>query len=199
MSAPAERSAWTRSYAWPFLGLFALNVVAFLVFTLPRSIQERRMAAEGLSLRQAIAAKRDEIANIRRRTDVVKANNKDVGEFFGETVHNCGETRIAALEHMHTMANQLGILAPRLGETEEDVKGLPLKKLPIAMPMAGTYQQLGKILQQVESSPQFLVVETVALHEQKAQGVGGADLAARVVAYCASGETTKPGRKRPPR
>ena len=186
MNALVSPSVWRRTYALPFLALFALNLLLFFGWTLWRSIQERHLAARGLELREVIAQKRDEIAGIRRQTDVVKANVQQTTQFYTDVVHPCIDSRADILEHLGILAAQLGIQAPRVGSSEEDVKGAPLRKMNITMPLSGTYQQLGTILQKVEQSPDFLVVDGVQIRERKQEGGSSGDLDIKLATYCRS-------------
>jgi Tfp pilus assembly protein PilO len=191
-------SVWRRGYAVPFLVLFAFNILAFLAFTLPRSLQERRMAARALALREVITAKREEIAGVRRQADVIKANTQQTQQFYTDVVHPCMESRADVLEHLSATAAQLGIQAPRVASSEDDVKGAPLKKMNILMPLSGTYQQLGTILQKVEQSPDFLVVDGVAIRERRQEAGSSGELDIKLATYCRSDAMpAKPGRRRP--
>jgi Tfp pilus assembly protein PilO len=170
-------------YAWPFLGLFALNLLVFLFFTLPRSIKERGMARQALELREVIAARRQDIAGIRRQAYVVKANIDESARFFKETVASCEAGKTTILEDLFKMTSELSLRSDRTGMAEKEVKGLPLVEMTITMPVAGTYQQVGTFLQKIESSEHFLVVESVTMRERTLDG-GGADLDIRIVSYC---------------
>jgi Tfp pilus assembly protein PilO len=189
-------SVWRRSYALPFLVLFALNLIGFFGFTLWRSIQERSMAARGLHLREVISAKREEIAAIRRQTDVVKADVQQTGEFYTDVVHPCIESRADILERLGVLAAQLGVQAPRVGASEEDVKGAPLKRMNITMPLTGTYQQLGSILQKVEQSPDFLIVDGLQIRERRQDAGSSGDLDIKLATYCRTDSGPSKSRKR---
>jgi Tfp pilus assembly protein PilO len=191
-----SRAAWTRPYTWPFLVLFGFNVLVFLVFTLPRSIQERRTAAEALALRKDLDARRTEMAAVRTRAQTVKANVAETSRFYREAVPPCVGHSHDLLKELIASTRQTGILSDRISTAPKELPDVPLTEIAINVPVAGTYQQVGSFLQKLERSPHFLVVESVQIKERQADG-GGADLTVKLSAYChVSGPRADRGRGR---
>jgi Tfp pilus assembly protein PilO len=185
-----SRAAWTRPYTWPFLVLFGFNVLLFLVFTLPRSIQERGTAAEALALRKDLDARRTEMAAVRTRAQTVRANIAETARFFREAVPACVGHSHDLLKELTASTRQTGILSDKISTTPKEVDDVPLTEIAVSVPVAGTYQQVGSFLQKLERSTHFLVVESVQIKERTDPG-GGADLTIKLNAYChASGPRT---------
>jgi Tfp pilus assembly protein PilO len=183
MTPVFSRAAWTRPYTWPFLALFGFNVLVFLAFTLPRSIQERRTAAEALVLRKDLDARRTEMAAVRTRAQTVKANVAETSRFYREAVPPCVGHSHDLLRELTANTRQTGILSERISTALKELNDVPLTEIAITVPVGGTYQQVGSFLQKLERSPHFLVVESVQIKERDRAG-GGADLSIKLNAYC---------------
>ena len=195
MKAALGREAWTRPYTWPFLLLFVLNVLLFLVFTFPRSLQERRTAEEALALRAELEARRAEMAAVRTRAQTVKANIAEAGRFYREVVPACPGHSAVVLHDVNSEARALGIKLERVASASKELDRLPLAEIAITAPVAGTYQQVGGLLQRLERSPHFLVVDSVQLRERTADG-GGAELSLKLNAYCHDAAAVQPRGRR---
>lgn len=186
MTPILSRAAWTRPYAWPFLMLFAFNVLLFLAFTLPRSFKERATAREALALRLELADRRAEMAEVRTRAQTVKANIAETARFYREAVPDCTGQTAVILQELTAITRELGVVSGRLGSTPKEMDAVPLTEIGLTLPIQGTYQQVGAFLQKLERSRLFLIVESVALRERTGHG-GGAELNVKLNAYCHSG------------
>jgi Tfp pilus assembly protein PilO len=171
---------WRAGYARPFLVLLALNLV-FVPFTFWRGLRERRLSMEAMALRQAIAEKRKGAAEVGREVEIINANTEATKRFYAEVLKGRKDELSATLQRLVALATDGGIRTPRLGWKPEDVKGLNLTKVEIAMPVTGTYQQLGNLLQKLERTSDFVIVKQVAMRGRTADGA--ADLDVRLEAY----------------
>ena len=185
MSPILTRAAWTRPYAWPFLALFAFNILLFLAFTLPRSIQERRTATEALALRQEMEGRRAEIAQVRTRAETVKANIAETAAFYGKSVPACEGEPALVLKALTAAVRELGVVADHIAMSPKDLEKVPLEEIAVTMPIAGTYANVGAFLQKLERSEHFLVVDSIGLRERSGDG-GGAEVGIKLNAYCHS-------------
>ena len=190
MSPILTRAAWTRPYAWPFLALFAFNILLFLVFTLPRSIKERHTAAEALALRKEMEGRRAEIAQVRTRAETVKANISETATFYSESVPTCAGEPALVLKDLTAAARELGVVVDHISTVPKDLEKLPLAEIAVTMPIAGTYANVGAFLQKLERSDHFLVVDSIGLRERIGDG-GGAEVSIKLNAYCHSPEAGK--------
>ena len=194
MTSLLSREAWTRVYAWPFLAIFGLNVVVFLVFTLPRSIQERRAAARALVLREKIEARRRQVASIRTTADTVKSNLRDTQRFYKENLRECSGASGPLLQEMRGLGRELGVRADRMSTSApRAIEGAAVAEMDVSMPLTGTYQQSATFLQRLERAPLFLVVDSISMREAAANvpEAGGTELDMRIKAYCRSEMASK--------
>jgi Tfp pilus assembly protein PilO len=185
VSSLLSREPWTRPYAWPFLALFALNLLLFLAFTLPRSIQERRAAARVLQLRDQLENRRKEVASVRTMAETVRSNVTDTKRFYTEQVKECVGISGPLLQELRALGRELGVRADRLGTSSpKTIEGADLAEIDVIMPLTGSYQQSASFLQRLERSPQFLVVDSIAMREATRAEAGGTDLDMRIKAFC---------------
>jgi Tfp pilus assembly protein PilO len=169
-------------------------VLLFLVFTLPRSLQERRAAEEAMALREELDSRRTEMAQARTRAQTVKANIAETSRFYREAVPECTGHSTSVVKELDSITRQLSVKLDRISTSSKEVERVPLTELSITAPIVGQYQQVGGFLQRVERSSQFLVVESVQMRERKADG-GGAELSVKINAYCHSTAPRKAARR----
>ena len=190
MSPLFSWAAWTRPYALPFVGLFALNLLAFLAFTLPFSIIESGRAKEAVQLREVIAGKRGEIGAIRAEAETIRSNKEQTAGFY-RMMPSCGAARVEMNLDLYQIATSLGVRWERQTMDEDMLKGASLLELKVAIPLTGTYERVGGFLQKIESSKSFLVVDRVGLRES---AEAGTDLDAHVLGYCTATSTAARGK-----
>lgn len=174
--------AWRRR-AWTFLGaLAALNAGAFFAYTLPKRLEERTLAARVLSLRAEVDGERQVVARLRRRVETLQANAADATRFY-ESLGSRSQL-LTVLEELQRTPRELGLkVGPRAYEPAQ-VKGLPLTRYAINMPLTGSYRQLTAFLDRMEGSSHFLTVDQVNLRKRVA--AGEADLDVSMSAYVRS-------------
>jgi Tfp pilus assembly protein PilO len=176
-------SARWRRWAWIGLGaVAALNALVFVVYTVPKRLEERSLAARVASLRSEVERDRATVARLRRRTEAVQANAADATRFYD----GLGSRRelLAVLAELQRTSRELGLRVGRRSYEPKEVRGLPLTRYSITMPLSGTYRQLTSFLDRIERSPHFLTADEVSLRKR---GAGGeADLDVVMSAYVRS-------------
>lgn len=187
-AAPDVRPLWRRLLG-PLAILLGLNVAVFAVYTFPRSLQEKSVAARNASLRADVAREREVVADLRRRAEILKANARDTERLYREILGERGPDLVPTIQEVERMALELGLKPQARSWDHSRVADLPVARTIINMPLRGTYPQLAAFLDRVEHSKRFLVVEQVSLREgQDGQG----DLTVSVGAYFrASSETDR--------
>ncbi len=187
MKAPSLGGVWRIGYARPFVILLVVNILVFLVFTLPRTMSERQLTARSVAARQEIAERRQRADEIGRREEVVKANMADTQNFYSTLVPERKDLSVI-LRDLHRMAASAGVNASRVtyGKPQE-VKGSRLITFEVTMPISGTYQQVGMFLQKLERAKHFIIVKSVALRGRPDEE-GAADLDIRLETYFHSDE-----------
>ncbi len=172
-----------RRRGWIGLGvLTGLNAVVFFAYTFPKRLEERSLAARVASLRAEVERDRSTAARLRRRIETVEANTSDTTRFYrGLGTRN---ELLAVLEELQKTPRELGLRVGRRAYEPNAVKGLPLTRYAITMPVTGNYRQLTAFLERMERSPHFMTVDEVNLRKRAASGE--ADLDVTLSAYVRS-------------
>jgi len=181
-----------RRWAWIGLGvLAALNAVVFFAYTVPKRLEERSLVARVATLRTEVERDRAAAARLRRRTEAVEANTADTTRFFkGLGARN---ELLAVLEELQRIPRELGLRVGHRAYEPNPVKGLPLTRYAVTMPITGNYRQLTSFLDRMERSSHFMTVDEVNLRKRAAGGE--ADLDVTMSAYVRS-ELTRDGNDR---
>jgi Tfp pilus assembly protein PilO len=165
------------------VALAASNLVVFLAFTLPRTWRLERVASRAGSLREEVARERAQNAALRLRVDTAATNGRDVERFYREMVAPREESLLPILEDIEAMAHQPGLVAGRRGYTRAEVKGAPLTRVGITLPLEGSYAQLVSFLTNVERSRRFLTVDRIAISQSGDETSATAKLQVELSAY----------------
>jgi hypothetical protein len=169
----------SRRVKW-LLALFALNAAVFLTFTLPRSLQERSLASRAQTLRSQVDREQKVLKAAKDRVEVLRANGKDTERFYREVVKGAKEDLLPTLQYLEKTAEELGLTAMSRNYSEQEVKGLGLVRFSITMPMSGPYKQIVALVDRLERSARFLVVDQIQL---RVRTDVGADLTFVLSAY----------------
>jgi Tfp pilus assembly protein PilO len=169
---------WRRRLLVPALVLLALNVGAYLAYTMPRAKFERDIAAEAVTLRQEVAEERARVEAKRRRARTIQDNTADVARFY-EAV-GTKDTVLAVQEDIVALGRRLGLRMGSRSYGNESVKGSnSLSRFRITMPISGTYRQLVQFLEGLQAMDHFVTVDSIALREDT--GAAGRSTSLNVV------------------
>lgn len=159
------------------LALAALNAVVYAAFTLPRTVQEERMAAERVQLQDEVARLSGEVADRRRYAQALEANAADTSRFHAQVVAPRAASLVPVLREIEGMAREGGLRPGPAGYKVEAVKGAALDRFVITMPVSGTYREVVSFIEQLERSPHFLTLDQVTVRgEAEGSESGGAQL-----------------------
>jgi len=162
------------------LAALGVNVAVFVAFTLPRSLAERSLASHAETLRAEVAREERLVASLKDRAAIIRANGQDTDRFYKELVKGSKEDLLPTIRELEKTSEELGLTATSRTYSEQDVKGLGLVKFAITMPMSGPYKQIVALLDRLERSGRFLIVDQIQL---RVRSDVGADLTFVVSAY----------------
>lgn len=146
----------------PVLGLLAANAALLLVYTLPRTLQERSLAEHAAALKNDVERERRNLQRLRERADTIQANARDLDAFYREVLKEPAQL-FAVLSELDKQAPSAGGRSMRPLE----VKGAPVSRFVVNMPLSGSYERLVGFLRTLERSPHFVTVDRVALRERE--------------------------------
>lgn len=153
---------WRERLLTPLLGLLAANAVAALVYTLPRTLQERSLSEHAAALRNDVERERRNLQRLRERSQTIQANTRDLQAFYREVLKERGQL-VSVLREIDSQAPSSGGRNFRPVE----VKGAAVSRFVVTMPLSGSYDQLVAFLKKLERSPHFVTVDRLALREKE--------------------------------
>lgn len=152
---------WRERLLVPLLGLLAANAVVALVYTLPRTLQERSLAEHAAALKSDFERESRNLQRLRERAQTIEANTRDLEAFYLEVLKERSQL-VSVLKELDRQAPSAGgrIVRP------VDVKGAAVSRFVVTMPLTGSYEQLVAFLMKLERSPHFVTVDRLALREK---------------------------------
>lgn len=154
------------------LGIAALvNLGVYTLVVYPLSLKvagsERRAIAARTQLR---AAERDE-KTTREALGRAEQANTDLRRFYRETLpSNVEGARRMSYAKLASLADRHGLVIERRSYDRDPGYRGHLSKLNINMALSGEYRDIRAFLHELETSPEFLVIEDVSLTEGKSRG-----------------------------
>lgn len=176
----AVQPFWRRRLLPAFLVLLGVNALGLAAWTVPRTLRLRSVAARAQVARAEVARQRGEVARLRERADAIRANSADLDRFYLKVVGSEQSDLLPTLQEVEDMARAPGLKPGRRTFNREEVKGAPLERVAIVLPLDGSYAQLVGFLREVERSKHFLTVERIAM---RGQAAGSATLQVELSAY----------------
>jgi len=164
-----SRSLWRVTLAG-VLGLLAANGLVFFAFTLPRIDRSRRNEEQAATLRQLVATERAESERLRKRAQAIEANARDAQRFFSETTRPMSEALTADLDAVEGAVRASGLSSDRRGYAKQVVRGAPLLRYSIELPLIGPRVRASALLRQLELSPRFIIIDRIGLHDEREAG-----------------------------
>jgi Tfp pilus assembly protein PilO len=178
-----NRPFWRRRLLPVVAAALGLNLLVLVAFTVPRSWRLGRVASRAGSLREEVARERALTTALKVRVETAERNRKDVERFYKEMVQRREESLLPTLQEIETMAHQPGLVAGKRGYTREAIKGAPITRVAIRLPLEGSYQNLVGFLEKVERGKRFLTVDKIALSQSSDERGGEAKLLVELSAF----------------
>lgn len=149
-----------------------LNAVVYAAYTLPRMHGERRLVDRKRLLAEELQRERAVAADRRYQAETIRTNAEDVRRLYTATLSGRTGSLVPVLSAIEGFAREGGMRPGSATYSAEVVKGLPLDRFVIDMPVSGTYRQLVALVQRLERSRYFLTLDEVRLRQQLIQGRG---------------------------
>ena len=187
------RPFWRAKMLPLFLGLLALNAVAFVAWTLPRSLRQRNAQARAASARAELLLEKQRAQALGDRAEAIRANGADLERFYATLAGDEKQDLFQSLEAVEELAREPGLQLATRSVRREDVDGAPLERVVMTLPLEGSYPQLVGFLRGVERSKRFLTVDGVAL---RADAESGGSLQVDLSTYLRQSPEARKSRRR---
>jgi len=187
------RPFWRTKLLPLFLGLLALNAVAFVAWTLPRSLRQRNAQARAASARAELLLEKQRAQALVDRAEAIRANGADLERFYATLAGDEKQDLFQYLEAVEELAREPGLQLATRSVRREDVDGAPLERVVMTLPLEGSYPQLVGFLRGVERSKRFLTVDGVSL---RADAESGGSLQVDLSTYLRQSPEARKSRRR---
>jgi Tfp pilus assembly protein PilO len=189
----SDEPFWRARLLPAFLGLLALNALAFVAWTLPRSLRQRNAQARAASARAELQLEKQRAQALVDRAEAIRANGADLERFYATLAGDEKQNLFQSLEAVEELAREPGLQLATRSVRREDVDGAPLERVVMTLPLEGSYPQLVGFLRGVERSKRFLTVDGVAL---RADAESGGSLQVDLSTYLRQSPEARKSRRR---
>ena len=176
------RPFWRRHLLKPVLALLGLNTALFAAYTLPRLMQVRSLEQRRGTLKAMVERERERQAAAAERAGAIRDNERDARRFYQDLVGSREKTLLPLLRRIGEIAAELGLEQAHSAYKPDEVRGAPLTRFVITLPITGTYPEVVSFLDQLERLPQFVTVDRIGIRGSDA-GEGPTDLDLTLSAY----------------
>lgn len=155
-----------RRWLMPVGVVLAVNIVVLVAVVMPM----RRAAESGSSQASESAATLNaaiaDLKNAEATRDGQSQASKDLERFYGEVLPtNFAAARRMTQLKLAQMARAHNVLYQRGKTTQEQLRDSPLERLSISCSLAGDWDDIRQLIHEIETGPDFLVIDNVALTE----------------------------------
>jgi Tfp pilus assembly protein PilO len=162
------------------IALFVVNAAVFLVYTLPRLLEERSLAQRARTLTEEVAREKVFVDALKHREYVARQNSRDRERLYQTVLLPPGRGLVPVIQELNRLGNEAGLSWNQQNYQTKPVKGAPLLRMGITVPFSGLYPQMIDFLTKIEGSKRFFVVDQIQLHS-RADEAG--DLAIQLSTY----------------
>lgn len=176
-----------RRYIYPLVGALLLNLVLLGVVVLPlsRKVQGGEQAAQQAQLAHAAASKDFQAA---RATVTGKVSaDSELKKFYSAVLPSDMSQARRTMFKVSELARNANLSRGRGAQKESHERDSALGKLTNELTLTGQYRDIRQFIYDLETSPEFLVIEHVGLSSQGTEGGGALRLDVRVATYYRAG------------
>jgi Tfp pilus assembly protein PilO len=147
------------------LGL-AANIAALLLFVLPLFASADAASERAARASETLASARAELQSAEQTRDGSAQAAKDLERFYTEILPaDVGAARRLTHLKLSQMARERNVRFQRSAASPEDIKDSSLERLRVSYALAGDYDDIRSLIYDIETAPDFLVIENVFLSE----------------------------------
>jgi hypothetical protein len=171
-----------RGLIYPLLGAVLLNAAVFIAIVLPLSLKVENGERDARAAASARAAAQAEFDAARATITGKASADAELKKFYSAVLppdQSAARRIVGKLDQLASAANV------QIGQATNEVsqeKGSPLGKLTATVGLIGEYRNIRKLIHAIETAPEFLILENVAL-SQGAERDRGLNVVVKVATY----------------
>lgn len=153
-----------RRVIWPIVALIVVNVALFLLVVFPLSRKVAGGETQAQAATAALSAGREDYAAARATVTGKATADAELKKFYSDVLppDASGARRITYLK-IDQLASQSNLRLERRTYDQSQERGSELGKLTATVVLSGDYRDIRRFIYALETSPEFLVLENVAL------------------------------------
>jgi len=176
-----------RRYIYPLVGALLLNIALLLVVVLPlsRKVQGGELSAQQAAMAHAAANKDFQAA---RATVTGKSSaDGELKKFYSAVLPTDMSQARRTMFKVNELARNANLTLGRSNTKPSQERDSSLGKLTNDLTVTGQYRDIRQFIYDLETSPEFLVLENVGLSSQGTEGGGALRMDVRVATYYRAG------------
>ena len=149
----------------------AANVIALMLVVLPLSASANAASARASRASNTLDAAKADLQNAEQTRDGSAQAAKDLERFYTEILPGdvAAARRLTHLK-LSQMARERNVKFQRSASSPEQIKDSSLERLRVSYALAGDYDAIRALIYDIETAPDFLVIENVFLSEGQDEG-----------------------------
>lgn len=171
-----------RRYIYPLAGALLLNAVLFAAVVLPLSRKVQGGEASAQQASRALAAARADYNAARATVTGKDGADAELKKFYGEVLPVDQSEARRVVFKLQDLARKANLNAGPARTQASREKDSALGRMTVNQPLFGPYRNLRQFMYELETSPDFLILENVSL-VQGQQGAGALQMNVVVSTY----------------
>jgi hypothetical protein len=160
--------AENRRMVWILAAAVVLNIVLFALVVYPLAQKERGSEAEARDASALLANARADFDNAKATVSGKVEADAELKKFFGEVLpQDFSRARGILYPHLDQLAGSANLRAASSSTRREQLReARDLEKLTLRMNLSGEYTNIRRFVHELETAPEFLVLESVTLSQE---------------------------------
>jgi Tfp pilus assembly protein PilO len=147
---------------------FAANALVYLALTYRLETKQERLSRQLTTLTEEVVPKQQTLAALESESERLSRNEATVSQFWNEVVQPWQPGLTEAWAELNQLAQDSGLQMGRYSFRYEPLD-VGLTRVNASMPLEGTYFDLARFVNRLETSPRFFLVQQISLN----RGRGG--------------------------
>jgi Tfp pilus assembly protein PilO len=177
-----------RRLIWPLVIALAANAVLFALVVFPLSTKVASGEQEAAAAETALLTAKRDYANARETVTGKTQADTELAKFYKEVLPPdlSGARRITYLR-IPQLAQRTNLRLETQSSSPSEVRGGDLGKLTLQAVLKGEYRDIRRFIHELETAPEFLVLEHVELTQNENDADKGITVTIQVATYFRAG------------
>ena len=155
-----------RRWLLPVGIVLAINIAVLFAVVMPMRRSAESGTSQAAESAAALNAALADLRNAEATRDGQSQASKDLDRFYGEVLpanfsmaRRMTQLKLAQMARAHDVAFERGTTS------QEELRDSPLERLNVSCSLAGDWDDIRQLIHEIETGPDFLVIDNVALTE----------------------------------